>query len=197
MINEELLLEKIKNKSLLTKDELIEIINELKQPNVPKVKSAPEAILYYYIYNYVDNNVKINEVGLSTIINNKKHTFVADISFEYNNKKYIIEFDSLSYHSKDEEIIRDNLKNKLFTNNGYIVIRLRNSTKTKSLLNLDNCYNIKCQFNYLKSKKELIDNNKVLHQIFDYIGCKNVDFNFINDLPKIQNEPYWIWKKTI
>lgn len=52
-------------------------------------------------------------------------------------------------------------------------------------------------FNYLKSKKELIDNNKVLHQIFDYIGCKNVDFNFINDLPKIQNEPYWIWKKTI
>lgn len=197
MINEELLLEKIKNKSLITKEELIEIINELKQSNIPKVKSVPEAILYYYIYNYIDKNVKINETSLSTTINNKKHHFVADISFEHNNKKYIIEFDSLSYHSKDEEIIRDNLKNKLFANNGYIVIRLRNSTKTKSLPNLDYCCNIKCQFNYLKSKKELIDDDKVLHQIFDYIGCKNIDFNFIDDLSKIQNEPYWIWKKTI
>lgn len=87
MINEELLLEKIKNKSLITKEELIEIINELKQSNIPKVKSVPEAILYYYIYNYIDKNVKINETSLSTTINNKKHHFVADISFEHNNKK--------------------------------------------------------------------------------------------------------------
>lgn len=194
MINEELLLEKIKDKNFIKKEELIEIINNIKIQNIPKIKSAPEAILYYYIYNYVDKNVKVNETSLSTIINNKIHNFTADLSFEFNDIKYIIEFDSLSYHYKDEEIKRDNLKNKLFFFNGYNVIRLRNSTKTKSLSNLDYCYNIKCNFNYLKSKKELINDDEVLHIIFEYIGFPNCSFNFVNDLSKIKNEIYWIWK---
>lgn len=194
MINEEKLLKEIKNKQIISIKELIEIIDNIKITRIPNVKSAPEAILYYYIYNYIDKQVKVNELSLTTIIDDKKYIFTADLSFSYNNKNYILEFDSLSYHSKSEEIIRDNIKNKLFKDKGYIVIRLRNSTKTKFLPDLKNCYNLKCKFNYF-SKKELIDDNRVLHELFNYIGVKSYDFNLCDDFQIIECEPYWIWKK--
>lgn len=99
MINENALLHILESKENISIIELKQIIETLTYKNIPKAKSQPEAILFYYIHKYVDKEVKVNEFRIGK--------FVTDIYFNFNNIKYVIEFDSLSYHSSKEDIEKD------------------------------------------------------------------------------------------
>lgn len=196
MIDENILLNEIQNKETINIDELKLIIERIKKIEQVEVKSSPEAILYYYIYKYIDKNVVANKnIQIIDESKNKKLNLNVDIYFSYKNINYIIEFDSLSYHSKEEEIIRDEKKNKILANEGYKIIRLRNHTTKKFLPNLSNCYNIPCRFNYFNSKKEMKENNETLHKLLYYITNEEYDFDFVMDLKEITKEPYWKWRK--
>ena len=78
-------------------------------------KSAPEAVLHYYICKYVDKNATLNFIQLTE----DGITYTADITCTFQDRLYDIEFDSLSYHSSEIEI--DVSNNAIKTMLTYII----------------------------------------------------------------------------
>ena len=77
-------------------------------------KSVPEAVLHYYIKMYVDNEADLN----STIITENGSTYTADITCRYDNMLYDIEFDSYEFHSSEDAIYKDKLRDVVFKKHG-------------------------------------------------------------------------------
>lgn len=120
-----------------------------------KRTSVPEQAILFYIRKYVDPNAQNNIVRIER--------FIADITFTYRGQKYNIEYDSFSQHKDAHE--KDGIRNTIFVNNGYEVIRMRDV----GLEPIPNCINIPFIFpNY--TKKALNQANLGLQELLSLFG---------------------------
>lgn len=102
-----------------------------------KRTSVPEQALLFYIRKYLDPDAQNNLVRIER--------YVADITFTHHGQKYNVEYDSFSQHKDSSE--KDYIRNSVFMNHGYKVIRMRDS----GLDPIPNCINIPFIFpNYTK-----------------------------------------------
>lgn len=120
-----------------------------------KMTSVPEQAILFYIRKYVDSNAQNNNVRIER--------YVADITFTYRGQKYNIEYDSFSQHK--DALEKDSIRNIIFANNGYEVIRMRDA----GLEPIPNCINIPFIFpNY--AKKALNQANVGLQELLSLFG---------------------------
>lgn len=120
-----------------------------------KRTSVPEQALLFYIRKYLDPDAQNNLVRIER--------YVADITFTYHGQKYNVEYDSFSQH-KDSSA-KDSIRNSVFINHGYKVIRMRDA----GLEPIPNCINIPFIFpNY--TKKALNQANVGLQELLSLFG---------------------------
>ena len=160
-------------------------------------KSVPEAVLHYYIKMYVDNEADLN----STIITENGITYTADITCRYDNMLYDIEFDSYEFHSSEDAIYKDKLRDVVFKKHGYQIIRMRNYTKTKSMPDLPNAINIGFPLNFITStrtfpKWQIIKCNQGITKLLQHIGIQSPDISIERDYNYILDKyfPNTNWK---
>ena len=122
-----------------------------------KRTSVPEQAILFYIRKYVDRFAENNNVCVGR--------YTADIALMFRGQKYVIEYDSGSQHADkmQKEMVRD----KLFLEQGYKVIRMRD----RGLDFVPGVVNFCFDFQDYK-QKSIAKANEGINELLSFFGMK-------------------------
>jgi len=131
-------------------------LGKLKFRVLSKIKPSPMEEL---IANHLaENEIKyIEEVEFNRCVNPKTKQKLR-FDFYIPSLNCLIEYDGLKYHSNNDQLYRDSVKNKFAKNNGFILIRIQGISKIEILSKL-----------IISLNKKMTESNNTISYIFHKI----------------------------